>query len=216
MKITLLTAAITLTISMGAMAQDSEQTMSKIKATPAGLSAATLTILDSDRDGISNEADQCLATPFGAPVDEQGCSLCPDGTVDATDGCFIENGETLVYPINVKFDTASSIVDARYLNELFTTSQLLLDHKVEQVVVSGHTDAQGSEEYNEQLAQERALAVAAVLTRYGVPATAIKAEGHGELKPIADNESEQGRLQNRRVTAEVRVDVEDKKYVVKK
>ncbi len=212
MKTIVLLASLTFAASVAADVKPAE----KIKATPQGLSTSTHSIIDSDRDGVALEFDQCRSTPYGIPVDEKGCSVCPEGTLDSAEGCFVENGETLVYPINVKFDTDSSEIEEAYLSELQITSQLMIEHGITNIVIAGHTDDQGSNEYNDKLAHDRALAVANALTRYGVPAEVLVTEGHGELKPIADNTSDEGRLQNRRVTAELRVNVNDKRYVIKK
>ncbi len=67
------------------------------------------------------------------------------------------------------------------------------------ITVEGHTDSQGSDEYNKQLAQQRAEAVKAHLVSRGVAADRIKAVGVGEERPIADNNSAEGRANNRRV-----------------
>lgn len=68
------------------------------------------------------------------------------------------------------------------------------------VVVEGHTDSTGSEEYNAKLSLARATSVVEFLTREGkLPTDSIHAEGFGELKPRGDNQTPQGRASNRRV-----------------
>jgi outer membrane protein OmpA-like peptidoglycan-associated protein len=68
-----------------------------------------------------------------------------------------------------------------------------------QVRIDGHTDAQGGDEYNMQLSEARAGAVRAALMSMGVDGARIQAIGHGKADPIADNKTEAGRQQNRRV-----------------
>jgi outer membrane protein OmpA-like peptidoglycan-associated protein len=68
-----------------------------------------------------------------------------------------------------------------------------------QMVVEGHTDSQGKDDYNQQLSQRRAEAVRSYLVSKGVPSDMIKAVGKGELEPVADNKSAEGRANNRRV-----------------
>jgi outer membrane protein OmpA-like peptidoglycan-associated protein len=67
------------------------------------------------------------------------------------------------------------------------------------MTVVGHTDATGSESYNQQLSERRAEAVRAELIRDGVPAARLDAMGRGEVEPRADNGTVTGRAQNRRV-----------------
>jgi outer membrane protein OmpA-like peptidoglycan-associated protein len=66
-------------------------------------------------------------------------------------------------------------------------------------IVEGHTDNVGADAYNMNLSKERAKAVMDYLVSKGVPATKISSVGYGEEKPIASNETEEGRSKNRRV-----------------
>jgi outer membrane protein OmpA-like peptidoglycan-associated protein len=67
------------------------------------------------------------------------------------------------------------------------------------VAIEGHTDSVGSEEYNQGLSERRAQAVSTYLRSQGVAAARISAQGKGEADPIAGNDSQDGRQQNRRV-----------------
>jgi outer membrane protein OmpA-like peptidoglycan-associated protein len=67
------------------------------------------------------------------------------------------------------------------------------------VRIDGHTDAQGSDAYNQALSDRRAASVRAALAAMGVDGSRIEAIGHGETKPLADNRTAAGRQQNRRV-----------------
>lgn len=67
------------------------------------------------------------------------------------------------------------------------------------VIVAGHTDAEGSEAHNLALSQRRAAAVVAWLAGKGVAADRLQSEGHGESRPVAGNDSAEGRTLNRRV-----------------
>jgi OmpA-OmpF porin, OOP family len=66
------------------------------------------------------------------------------------------------------------------------------------VEVAGHTDSIGTEEYNQGLSERRAESVRAYLESKGISATRLTARGYGELQPIASNDTEEGRAQNRR------------------
>jgi len=74
---------------------------------------------------------------------------------------------------------------------------------VETVIAVGHTDATGSDSYNQRLSIRRVEAVKAYLVSKGVPADRIKTEGKGESQPVASNQTREGRAQNRRVDIEV-------------
>lgn len=71
------------------------------------------------------------------------------------------------------------------------------------VVVEGHTDDRGAASFNQQLSEKRAAAVRAELVANGVDADLIKTVGYGESRPMADNNTRQGRAQNRRVDIKI-------------
>ncbi|WP_413943468.1 OmpA family protein [Bdellovibrio sp. HCB-162] len=72
--------------------------------------------------------------------------------------------------------------------------------KIKKIIVVGHTDSIGSDEYNQELSQNRAETVAQILRRkFNLSEDQVEAVGYGETQPIATNETEQGRLTNRRV-----------------
>lgn len=75
----------------------------------------------------------------------------------------------------------------------------LLGVGIDAARVEGHSDATGSSEHNGRLSLARASAVAAAMQGRGFPAANLALFGHGETRPIADNDSEAGRAQNRRV-----------------
>ena len=69
--------------------------------------------------------------------------------------------------------------------------------------IVGHTDSTASEEYNQALSERRAEAVKAVMVDQGVNADAIETSGRGELEPVGDNDTAEGRQANRRIEAVV-------------
>jgi OOP family OmpA-OmpF porin len=71
------------------------------------------------------------------------------------------------------------------------------------VVIEGHTDSVGTAAYNKKLSQQRAEAVKKYMVEKGIDANRLKAQGFGEVRPIASNDTEEGRQQNRRVEAAV-------------
>ena len=79
-------------------------------------------------------------------------------------------------------------------------ASVMLRHKeIELVEIAGHTDNVGDATYNLKLSQERADAVKAELTKLGIDEARLRSVGYGEDFPIADNETEEGKYQNRRV-----------------
>lgn len=82
---------------------------------------------------------------------------------------------------------------------LNTVVSRLNKNKLYKVQVEGHTDNVGPEAYNQKLSEKRANSVRQYLLAQGIPAKNIKVQGFGELNPIATNDSDEGRSQNRRV-----------------
>lgn len=105
----------------------------------------------------------------------------------------------VILPENVTFPTGSAVVDTGFLPALRDIARSLRDHPNSTVRVVGHTDNVGSADYNRALSRERALAVAQILVRYGVPSNRITYSGRGYAEPITSNNSASGRAMNRRV-----------------
>lgn len=78
-------------------------------------------------------------------------------------------------------------------------AQTLSQHPDVAATVVGHTDSTGNPNYNLQLSQRRAQSVAGYLGDRGIPRARLAAEGRGQTQPVADNATEAGRAQNRRV-----------------
>lgn len=82
----------------------------------------------------------------------------------------------------------------------------LLEAGIERVRVDGHTDASGSQAYNEQLSMRRAASVGKVLTSVGMREENVQLRGLGSSKPVASNDTASGRTENRRVAIVVIAD----------
>ena len=101
---------------------------------------------------------------------------------------------------NVQFDYNSSVIPSASYEELNKLGDFLREHPKTYVVLSGYTDITGSAEYNMWLARRRAEKVQAYLAKYsGVSVGRIITQWYGKEDPIADNTTEEGRQQNRRV-----------------
>jgi OOP family OmpA-OmpF porin len=103
--------------------------------------------------------------------------------------------------VNFDFDKANIRADARPILDQAVT--MLKEEGTITIVAEGHTDAVGSDQYNERLSVRRATAVKDYLVRGGISASRIEIRGLGESQPVASNETADGRAQNRRVELRV-------------
>ena len=104
----------------------------------------------------------------------------------------------------IQFDFNSSVVPSASHEELNKLGDFLREHPKTYVVLSGYTDITGSDEYNLWLARRRAESVQGYLTQYsGINIGRIITQWYGKKDPIADNTTEEGRQQNRRVESVV-------------
>ena len=99
---------------------------------------------------------------------------------------------------NLLFETGSDVIMPSSLPELKRIATFIATYGYK-VRLAGHTDNVGQPEANKALSQARAEAVRRQLVVYGCAAESIKAYGYGDLKPVASNETEEGRALNRRV-----------------
>ncbi len=100
---------------------------------------------------------------------------------------------------DVLFDTGRATLKPGADLTLDRLATVMKNNPQSKVLIQGFTDSRGSEEYNDALSQRRADAVASALTRRGVPADSVRAEGRGKEFPVATNDTPEGRQQNRRV-----------------
>jgi outer membrane protein OmpA-like peptidoglycan-associated protein len=106
--------------------------------------------------------------------------------------------------LDVKFDFDKSIIKEGYYKDIDNLVQVMKDYPDLNVILEGHTDSVGTAAYNKKLSQERADAVKKYMVeKAGINANRIVAKGFGEEQPIASNDTEEGRLKNRRVEAAV-------------
>lgn len=188
----------------------------KCPGTPAGAKVdATGCEIDSDGDGVGDGRDQCPNTPAGAKVDEKGCELDTDGdgVVDSQDKCpdtpkgdrvdFVGCSfkEEIKLP-GVVFETNRADLKPESIPVLEGAIATLKRYPELNIEVAGHTDSRGSDAYNLDLSARRADTVLKYLHDGGVT-NALTSRGYGERQPVAGNNDDDGRQQNRRVVLRV-------------
>jgi OOP family OmpA-OmpF porin len=197
---------------------------------PASAPAAVATSdTDSDGDGVYDRTDRCPRTPRGWPVDQWGCPLDSDGdgVPDGDDLCpytprsvkVDENGcpppevklplieilreRKAVVLQGVEFDNDKDTLRPASLTTLDEVAASLKDWSGVRLEVQGHCSEPGSEAHNMDLSRRRAAAVKTYLVSSGIPASRLEANGYGESRPIAGNNTKAGRQLNRRVELHV-------------
>ena len=102
-------------------------------------------------------------------------------------------------PESITFDTGRADVKPQFTPVLTQMAQSIRQYPGTVVQVEGHTDSTGSAGFNQTLSDNRAETVRSTLIRNGVEPSRIAAVGYGESRPVASNDTAQGRAQNRRV-----------------
>lgn len=132
--------------------------------------------IDSDGDGVYDKDDECPDTPKGAIVDSRGC--------------WVVKGITFDYK---KWD-----IKEEFNSNLSNIVDILQKNPNMNIRIEGHTDNIGSMEYNIDLSQKRAQAVKNYLVGKGINESRISIMGFGYKRPIAPNDTDEGRALNRR------------------
>jgi len=172
---------------------------------------------DSDGDGVPDYRDKCPDTPRGVAVDKDGCPLpvvapAPEPAPAPAPAPVVAPAPTpepapaptpapppklVLTGLNFDFDKAT--IRPEYFELMDKNVAALKEWGDVNVEVAGHTDSLGSEKYNMGLSLRRAEAVRNYLVDKGIPAERLTVKGYGESQPVADNATEEGRFQNRRV-----------------
>ena len=100
---------------------------------------------------------------------------------------------------NILFETGKATLKPESMGEIQKVADYMKKNPNVRFEVQGHTDNQGSDKINDPLSQQRAEAIVKALEGLGVDGFNLKAVGKGSHEPVADNSTEAGRAQNRRV-----------------
>jgi outer membrane protein OmpA-like peptidoglycan-associated protein len=99
----------------------------------------------------------------------------------------------------ISFDFGSAAIKPTFKPTMYKLAEVLKKYDRNEITIIGHTDAVGSDSYNQVLSERRSVAVRDELSMLGVPPSRLRAIGRGEYEPRADNGTEAGRQLNRRV-----------------
>ncbi|QFU76897.1 transporter [Halioglobus maricola] len=185
-----------------------------------GLNAESLAELDLDLSRDSDDENAQALCPPGAPlpaaVDRDALFARLNGTNDSaaaaasaaalaglaagSDRYTAVGGEMVSLTMDVQFEFDSSNISSAFDTEIANAAAVLKEHPGVRATVEGHTDSVGDDQYNQWLSERRADAVRTLLIdSHGIPAQQLVAVGRGESMPVAGNDSDAGRAQNRRV-----------------
>lgn len=143
------------------------------------------------------------ATPAYQPAPEAAPVIAMPAPVTVAAPAPVPVAEKVSFASEALFDFDQSTLKPQGKAALNQLLGQLNGMDLEVIVTVGHTDAVGSDAYNQKLSQRRAEAVKAYLVAQGVETNRVYTEGKGETQPVADNASAAGRAKNRRVTVEV-------------
>ncbi|MBE9526022.1 MAG: OmpA family protein [Proteobacteria bacterium] len=180
-----------------------EKTSNAVKGTAIGaVSGAVLGVLvgDNRKSALIGAGVGALAGGgIGYYMDVQEAKLRQE--LEATGVSVTRSGNSIILnmPGNVTFDTASSNISADFYRVLNSISLVFNEYEKTYIDIYGHTDSVGDSNYNMGLSQRRADAVSRYIQTRGVLSQRLLTRGMGEDYPVASNNTDQGRAQNRRV-----------------
>lgn len=138
---------------------------------------------DTDKDGVDDAIDKCPKTPHAYKVDPDGCPV------------------HVTLHLNFAFD--SSVLPASSKSDVEKLTRVLKENLPAKVIIIGHTDHTGTDEYNQKLSERRATSLGKRLVENGIESERIHTSGKGEKEPIATNSTREGRAENRRIEVDI-------------
>ena len=184
-----------------------EKTSKATKGALIGAAAGAVVGLISGDDAVERRQRALIGAGVGALAggaignyqDRQEAKLRAELEGTGVSVTRIGDNITLNMPGNVTFATNSSDLSPAFFNVLNSVSKVLKEFDKTVVEVAGHTDNTGSDSYNQSLSERRAGSVSTYLTSQGINSQRLITVGMGELRPVADNDTPDGRQINRRV-----------------
>ena len=171
----------------------------------AAIGAATSSKKDRGKGALIGAAVAGAAgAGYGYYVDKQEAELRRSMQGTGIDVQRDGDNLTLVMPGNVTFATDSASISGNFYGTLNNLAQSFKQYDQNTIEIIGHTDSTGPYQHNMNLSQRRAQSVADYMRNQGVNGMRMQVNGVGPNQPIADNNSPQGRQQNRRVEINLR------------
>jgi len=127
----------------------------------------------------------------------------------------VGEGIQVTFESGLLFDFDSDVIKPTAAANLQELARSLNKFGNSNILIVGHTDSQGDDAYNMSLSQRRANSASAYLQSQGVPSTRVSTSGRGEAEPVASNDTEAGRAQNRRVEVAIYASPEYREQVKK-
>lgn len=160
---------------------------------PVALVVIEDVVVDSDGDGVPDHLDACPGTPPNTVVDARGCPVQ------------VNLVEELRQELRVFFDRDKSAIKPQYREEVAKVAAQMQEFPNATAVIEGHASrdsARSNARYNQRLSEARANAVKSMLSNeFGIAPNRLNAVGYGFDRPIAPNDTDEGRAMNRRVEA---------------
>lgn len=159
--------------------------------------------------GDHHKRDAAIGAAIGAGVgyymQKQATQLKKqmDGTGVDVDYDPNTNDINITMPSSITFDFDQTNIKPAFTGTLDSLASTMSQYNKTMVVVMGHTDSDGSDEYNQNLSERRAYSVASYLNNRGVAASRISTIAYGESRPVASNSTASGKAKNRRVEIKI-------------
>ncbi len=150
---------------------------------------------DTDGDGVPDNIDQCPTVP--GPADNHGCPYPAPAPAPAVDEVKVSTP--------IMFEVNKTVIHKSSYPTLEEAVKKLNEDKDTYIIIDGYTDITGKPAYNRKLSVKRANAVKEHLEKMGISPKRIKIVGHGSKSPAASNDTEEGRMENRRAVMHLNV-----------
>ena len=158
------------------------------------LSAKEIAALQAQREAVAKAQQEREAAARKAQQEKDAAALAAIGKVETT-----EDEISVVLNNDILFQYGKTTLSKKSKQTLDKAVELLNQTPNRRLVIEGHTDSTGSDEFNLDLSEKRAKAVYDYMMKQGLNIKEVTYKGHGEARPVADNNTKEGRQANRRV-----------------
>jgi OOP family OmpA-OmpF porin len=151
---------------------------------------------------IDDSIKDCLNCPSPTEQPTIPVKKASDSKKHKASAVVKDNQENVSVGLNVEFDTAKALIKEKYHNDIKKVADFMKEKPNTKIVIKGHTDSIGKKSYNMLLSRARAKSLRQYLiNKFDIDGSRITTIGYGFNKPIASNDTEEGRQKNRRAEA---------------